>query len=90
MGFTTINIESFLPISMLGLHAKSCCISVHEHLALNLLFRNMRFYKIGEKGGIIPRKGIVGDLKNHFSPEDLDFTESVLAKYQLSLSEWDS
>lgn len=50
----------------------------------------MRPYKVGEKGAILPRKGIVGDWKNHFSREDLEFAETILAKYQISLSEWDS
>ena len=50
----------------------------------------MRPYKVGEKGDILPRKGIVGDWKNHFSREDLEFAETILAKYQISLSEWDS
>lgn len=50
----------------------------------------MRAYKVGEKGAILPRKGIVGDWKNHFSREDLEFTESMLSAHGLSLSEWDS
>jgi hypothetical protein len=33
----------------------------------------MRSYKVGENGAILPRKGIVGDWKNHFSNEDLEW-----------------
>lgn len=50
----------------------------------------MRSYKVGEKGAILPRKGIVGDWKNHFSNEDLEFTETILVAHGISLSEWGS
>jgi hypothetical protein len=50
----------------------------------------MRTYQFGEKGAILPRKGIVGDWKNHFSPGDLAFTKSVLASHGIDLAEWDS
>jgi len=50
----------------------------------------MRSYNVGEKGAILPRKGIVGDWKNHFSVADLEFTESILSAHDLSLSEWGS
>jgi hypothetical protein len=49
----------------------------------------MRSYNVGEKGAILPRKGTVGDWKNHFSFEDLEFTESILAAQGISLTEWD-
>ncbi len=48
----------------------------------------MHPYKVGEKGAILPRKGIVGDWKNHFTQSDLEFTESILLKQGVSLSEW--
>ena len=50
----------------------------------------MRSYNVGEKGAILPRKGIVGDWKNHFSVADIEFTESILSAHDLSLSEWGS
>jgi hypothetical protein len=45
----------------------------------------------GDSIGIyLQKKGIVGDWKNHFSFEDREFTESILADHGISLTEWDS
>jgi len=36
------------------------------------------------------KKRIVGDGKKHFSFENREFTESILAAHGISLNEWDS
>ena len=50
----------------------------------------LRSYKVGENGAILPRKGVVGDWKNHFSASDLKFTKEVLSEFDISLSEWEN
>ena len=43
----------------------------------------------GEKGHVLPRKGVVGDWKSVFSSDDQRVLSETLAKYQLSLDRWD-
>lgn len=45
-------------------------------------------YSFGEKGAILPRKGVVGDWSEYFSEEDLDFLRVAMQKWSVDPGDW--
>lgn len=70
---------------------RKCVWKTCRHVGLLPRLR-MKAVRMEEGASILPRKGVMGDWKNHFSPEDEEFLNTELARWPIPaevMCSWD-